>query len=408
MWRDARFEPCFFTVVIALDDLSYGMEARDDRGGFVGDEQFDEFTDGPDLIAQLGEQPGQAFAGFRGNADAVGVLLHKHVAITVKTVHFVEHHQRGFARRADFFQHRVHRVNLFRRLRMAGVHDVQQQIRLHDFLQRGLERLDEAVRQLANETHRVRQQNVLIGRQFQPARGGVQRGEQFVLGQDFRAGEGVEQRGFARVRVTHDGRERPEIALASVALRGALAADDVEFARDLGDAVLHAAAVGFQLRFTIPAHADAALLPGQVAPVPRQAREQVMQLREFNLQLALAGAGALRENVENQRSAVEHLAIEHDFEIAALSGGKFIVKNDGVHVFPAAMLGEFSGLAAADERGGKGRLQFLRAVADDFAAGGGGQFGKFIEGIARVEGAAGFEFHTDEEDSFGPFRCGRD
>ena len=39
--------------------------------------------------------------------------------------------------------------------------------------------------------------------------------------------------------------------------------------------------------------------------------------------------------------------------------------------------GKFLRLAFADERGGDGRFHFLHAVADDFAAGGRGQFAKF-------------------------------
>ena len=221
---------------------------------------------------------------------------------------------------------------------------------------------------------------------LQAARGGVQRGEQFVLGQHLRAGERVEQSGFAGVGVADDGGERPEIALATLALRGTLAADDFEFAGDFGNAVLHAAAVGFQLRFAVTAHADAAFLARQVAPEPGQARQQMLELRQFDLELAFLRAGALRENIENQRRAVEHLAIENAFQIAALRGGKFVVEDDRVHVLAAAMLGKFIRLAAADECAGHGRFEFLDAVAHDFAAGGGGQFGKFIEGIARYQG----------------------
>ena len=85
------------------------------------------------------------------------------------------------------------------------------------------------------------------------------------------------------------------IALARLPLRGALAADHFQFARDSGDAVLHPAAVGFQLRFAFTtAHADAAFLPRQVAPETRQPRQQMLQLREFDLEFAFPGAGALR------------------------------------------------------------------------------------------------------------------
>jgi hypothetical protein len=92
-------------------------------------------------------------------------------------VNLVEHHQHRLFRRADFHQHRVHRVNLLLRLRMADVHDVHQQIRLHHFFQRGLERLDQTVRQFFDEAHGVGEQNILLGRQLQPPRRRVERGE---------------------------------------------------------------------------------------------------------------------------------------------------------------------------------------------------------------------------------------
>ena len=52
-----------------------------------------------------------------------------------------------------------------------------QQIRLHDFFQRGLERLDQSVRQFFDEADGVGEQNILVRRQFQPPRRRVERGE---------------------------------------------------------------------------------------------------------------------------------------------------------------------------------------------------------------------------------------
>ena len=139
------------------------------------------------------------------------------------------------------------------------------------------------------------------------------------------------------------------VSLASVALSRSLAADDLQFTFDSRDAILNAAAVRFQLRFTFTtSHADAAFLTGQVAPEPRQPRQQMLQLRQFNLQFALFRSCALRENVEDQRSPVQYLAVEHPFQIAALGGRKFVVKDDGVDIRAAAMLGEFVGFAFAD------------------------------------------------------------
>ena len=74
-------------------------------------------------------------------------------------------------------QNRIDSRDLLRRLRVAGVHDMDQQVGLRHFLQRGLEGLDQPVRQLADEADGICQEQILVGRQAQPARGGVQRGE---------------------------------------------------------------------------------------------------------------------------------------------------------------------------------------------------------------------------------------
>ena len=49
-----------------------------------------------------------------------------------------------------------------------------------------------------------------------------------------------------------------------------------------------------------------------------------------------------------------------------------------------------------------GILPAREAVADDFTARGGGQFGKFLQRIAQVATLPGFEFYSYEEDSFRP------
>ena len=85
-------------------------------------------------------------------------------AASVHLVNFVKDHQRRFFARADFGENGIDGGDLFLGLRMADVHDMQQQIRLHDFFERRLERLDESVRQFFDETDRVREQNILVRR----------------------------------------------------------------------------------------------------------------------------------------------------------------------------------------------------------------------------------------------------
>jgi len=144
------------------------------------------------------------------------------------------------------------------------------------------------------------------------------------------------------------------------------------------------------------------------APVFCESRQQMLELREFDLQLAFARPGALRKDVENQRRAVENLAVEDFFEVAALRGRKVVVENHRVHVLPPAEIREFASLAGADERGGIERYHFLPAVTDDFTARRCGQFAKFGERIARGRTVAGFEFDTNEEDPFRPRFSGFD
>jgi len=52
-----------------------------------------------------------------------------------------------------------------------------------------------------------------------------------------------------------------------------------------------------------------------------QPRQQVLVLSQFNLQLALVGAGVAAEDVENQSGAVDYLGLERFFQVSLLSGG---------------------------------------------------------------------------------------
>ena len=134
----------------------------------------------------------------------------------------------------------------------------------------------------------------------------------------------------------------------------------------------------------------------------------MLKLREFDLQFAFPRPGALREDVENERRAVEDFAVENLFKIAALRRRKLIIENHRVHVLTLAKIREFSRLAFADERGGIQRFCFLQAITNDFAAGGYREFAEFGQRIARVRTVARFEFDTDEEDSFRPCFSGFD
>jgi hypothetical protein len=145
-----------------------------------------------------------------------------------------------------------------------------------------------------------------------------------------------------------------------------------------------------------------------VAPETRQAGQQMLQLRQFNLQLAFASASPLSENVQDQRGPIQHLAVENFLQVAALSRRKLIVEDYGVDLRLLTVQREFVGFSLANKGAGAWSCQFLEAVTDYVASGGGGQFGKFVQRIPYVPPIAGFEFDAYEKYSFSPSVPGLD
>ena len=106
-----------------------------------------------------------------------------------------------------------------------------------------------------------------------------------------------------------------------------------------------------------------------MAPKSRQSRQQMLKLRQLDLQLALPRPSPLREDIQNQRCPIQNLAVKNSFQVSALGRRKFIVKDNRIHVRPAAMLGEFIRFAFANEGSGARRGQLLQAVAHNLPAG---------------------------------------
>ena len=113
-------------------------------------------------------------------------------------------------------------------------------------------------------------------------------------------------------------------------MQGAAGAHAFQVVLDLLDAAGDAAAVGFQLGFAGTAGADAAAQPRHLHAVAGEARQQVVQLRQFHLQAAFAGAGARGEDIEDELGAVDDLGIEGLFQVALLGGGQVVVEDDDV------------------------------------------------------------------------------
>jgi hypothetical protein len=126
----------------------------------------------------------------------------------------------------------------------------------------------------------------------------------------------------------------------------------------------------------------------------------MLELRQLDLQLAFPGAGTLREDIEDQRRPIEHLALKYALEVPALSGRQLVVEDDGVHLVLAAFGSELIGFPAPDKSACQRRFQLLCAIAYNFASGGGSQFFELAQGILEVPSRARLEIQTNEEDSF--------
>ncbi len=126
-----------------------------------------------------------------------------------------------------------------------------------------------------------------------------------------------------------------------------------------------------------------------------------MKLGQLDLNLAFPCSRALREDIENELRAVDHLDVQaEDFaEVAALRGREIVVEDHDVGRRVAAARGEFLGFAAANKSGGGRGVAFLADEIKDFRAGGHRQLAKFFEGIFHRPLVVAGSLQSNEERS---------
>src|SRR5208282_4359469 len=96
-----------------------------------------------------------------------------------------------------------------------------------------------------------------------------------------------------------------------------------------------------------------------------QTREQVVQLREFHLELAFPRAGVASEDVEDQLSAVDDAAADSLFHVAKLHGSEVVVDDHERHVARFGFDANLVNLAATDEGGGIKGVAYLEQRPGD-------------------------------------------
>ena len=146
-----------------------------------------------------------------------------------------------------------------------------------------------------------------------------------------------------------------------------------------------APAIRFELGFAGAPRADAAAQPRQRLARSDQPRQQVLQLRQLDLQLAFARPRAPRKDVEDQLRAIDHLAIEPLVQLAQLRRRQLVVEDDQVGVGFGRRVRQHLDLAAAEKRRRIGLGPILQHAQDHARAGGFGETAELFEGMFRVD-----------------------
>jgi len=343
-------------VESGVDGLEQGFEAFAGEGG---ERDLGTFTVGS------GAGAGGAFTFWTG----VCAREQGRALIFWEQVDFVEHFDarlgETFKLAENFFDLRL----LFFAVGGRGVADVEQHLGLRHFFERGAEAGDQGVGQVADEADGVREEDLAAAGQLEGAEFGIESGKHARGCEDPGAGERVEERALAGVGVSDQGDGGDGNGLAALALLLADAADGVEVELELVDAALDLAPVGFKLGFAGAAGADAAAELGHGFAAAGEAREHVFKLREFDLELALAGAGVAGEDVEDQLGSVEDAAGKRGLEIAQLGGREVVVEENQIGLDGRGQGSDLLDLAGTDESGRIGTGTALEQLGGDLGSG---------------------------------------
>src|SRR6185503_11358628 len=117
-----------------------------------------------------------------------------------------------------------------------------------------------------------------------------------------------------------------------------------------------------------------------------EARGEVLELGELDLQLSLMGLRALGEYVQDEAHAVDDAAVQAALEVALLHGGELVVEDRDARARRGDVAGHLLHLALAGEERGVGPVAASLHEGARFHARAGGEPLYLIEavGIARL------------------------
>ena len=162
----------------------------------------------------------------------------------------------------------------------------------------------------------------------------------------------------------------------------ALATHALDLALEAADARADQPAVRLELRLAGAARPDRALEALEVLPLAAQARQQVLVLRQLDLQRRLAAVGPAREDVEDERAAVQHLDLERGLEPQLLGRRELLVEDHERVPGLGARRADLLELAAADVGRGVGTAP-LQCLPHHGRAGGAREPRQLAQRLAR-------------------------
>jgi Na+:H+ antiporter len=320
--------------------------------------------------------------------------------LRVDEIHLVVYvHQRNIGR-ADLLQHAMYGSHLPITFRARRVDDMQREIRLCHFLERGAKRRDQRVWKPVDESNGVRDEQMAAVRQPHLANKRIERHKQRVRYRSRRFGEAVEQRRLARIRVTDECHRRHGLFLTTFAQLQTALSHLIDFALNRLNAYADTAPIRFEFRFSGTTRSDAAAKTRQRDAGAHQPRKQVFELRKLDLPLPFSRSGAPRENVKDQLRSIEDLALEPLFELAKLRRCQLVVENDNVNVCLGARRCQSGDFTAAEKGSGIRLRSLLKHSQHDCGAGGIGETRQFVERVFRFDTTRTTHYETHQGGAF--------
>ena len=162
------------------------------------------------------------------------------------------------------------------------------------------------------------------------------------------------------------------------------------------DALADHAPVEFDLGLAgAAAVADATALPLEVAPAPHQTCREVLQTRQFHLQLAFMALRTFAEDLENQHRAVGHGHTEMTLQVALLRGRQGLIEQHHFGAFRFDQGLDFVGLSRANEECCVGRLPARDEPRNHHVTGGLGELRQFVKAGLEMASPAQVNPHQD-------------